>query len=233
MANYWLAKQEPSGPRGYNFEQLKKDKTTVWDGVHNNLALKHMREMKSGDLILFYHTGVERQAVGIMQVTSKPYSNPKEDVERFIVVDVKYKKTLKRPVTLTEIKNNKKFKDWELVRISRLSVMPVPKLIWDEIIKISQDQSNRFIDIVELSNCSIATAYVLINCELGSEEAIIGQLKGLEGVKEVHGTFGAYDILAKIESDTVEKLRETITWKIRKIEKIRSTLTLMGIEGQT
>jgi len=72
----------------------------------------------------------------------------------------------------------------------------------------------------------MATAYVLINCELGSEEAIIGQLKGLEGVKEVHGTFGAYDILAKIESDTVEKLRETITWKIRKIEKIRSTLPL-------
>jgi predicted RNA-binding protein with PUA-like domain len=111
MVNYWLAKQEPSGPRGYNFEQLKKDKTTIWDGVHNNLALKHMREMKSGDLILFYHTGDERQAVGIMQVTSKPYSNPKEDVERFIVVDVKYKKTLKRPVTLAEIKNNKKFID--------------------------------------------------------------------------------------------------------------------------
>ena len=139
MVNYWLAKQEPSGPRGYNFEQLKKEKTTVWDGVHNNLALKHMREMKSGDLILFYHTGDERQAVGIMQITSKPYSNPKEDVERFIVVDVKYKKTLKRPVTLAEIKNNKKFKDWELVRISRLSVMPVPKTIWDEILKISQD----------------------------------------------------------------------------------------------
>ena len=139
MVNYWLAKQEPSGPRGYSFEQLKKDKTTVWDGVHNNLALKHMREMKSGDLILFYHTGKERQAVGIMQITSKPYPNPKEDVERFIVVDVKYKKTLKRPVTLTEIKINKKFKDWELVRISRLSVMPVPKTIWDEILKISQD----------------------------------------------------------------------------------------------
>ena len=77
MINYWLAKQEPSGPRGYNFEQLKKDKTTIWDGVHNNLALKHMREMKSGDLILFYHTGDERQAVGIMQVTSNPYSNPR------------------------------------------------------------------------------------------------------------------------------------------------------------
>jgi|TARA_B100000809_G_scaffold71946_1_gene69592 DNA-binding Lrp family transcriptional regulator len=79
----------------------------------------------------------------------------------------------------------------------------------------------------------MATAYVLINCELGSEEEIIKQLKNLEGVIEVHGTFGAYDILAKIESTTVEMLRETITWKIRKIEKIRSTLTLMGIEGQT
>ena len=79
----------------------------------------------------------------------------------------------------------------------------------------------------------MATAYVLINCELGSEESIIEQLKTLDGVIEVHGTFGAYDILAKIESSTVEVLRETITLKIRKIDKIRSTLTLMGIEGQT
>jgi predicted RNA-binding protein with PUA-like domain len=138
MVNYWLAKQEPSGPRGYDFEQLKKEKSTVWDGVHNNLALKHMREMKPGDLAFFYHTGDERQAVGIMQITSKPYPNPKEDVERFIVVDVKYKKSLKNPVTLDEMKKNKKFKDWELLRISRLSVMPVPKPIWDEILKMSQ-----------------------------------------------------------------------------------------------
>ena len=78
----------------------------------------------------------------------------------------------------------------------------------------------------------MATAYVLINCELGSEESIIQELKNLDGVIEVHGTFGAYDILAKIESSTVEDLRETITWKIRKIEQIRSTLTLIGIEGQ-
>ncbi len=94
-------------------------------------------------------------------------------------------------------------------------------------------QKNRFIDICDISKQTMATAYVLINCELGSEEAIISQLKNLEGVIEVHGTFGAYDILAKIESPTVETLRETITWKIRKIEKIRSTLTLMGIQGQT
>jgi len=78
----------------------------------------------------------------------------------------------------------------------------------------------------------MATAYVLMNCELGSEESIIQELKNLDGVIEVHGTFGAYDILAKIESPTVDVLRETITWKIRKIDQIRSTLTLMGIEGQ-
>ncbi len=138
MVNYWLAKQEPSGPRGYNFEQLKKDKKTVWDGVHNNLALKHMREMKPNDLVLFYHTGTERQAVGIMQIISKPYPNPNEDNERFVVVDVKYKKKLARPITLDEMKQNKKFQDWELIRISRLSVMPVPKSIWDMILDLSQ-----------------------------------------------------------------------------------------------
>jgi predicted RNA-binding protein with PUA-like domain len=139
MVNYWLAKQEPGGPRGYNFETLKKDKKTMWDGVHNNLALKHMREMKDGDLVLFYHTGDERQAVGIMEIVSEPYPNPKEDNKRFIVVDVKYKKSLKRPVTLDEIKKQKIFQNWELIRISRLSVMPVPKHIWDAIIDISQN----------------------------------------------------------------------------------------------
>ena len=78
----------------------------------------------------------------------------------------------------------------------------------------------------------MSKAYVLINCELGSEEFVISELKLIEEVVEVHGTFGAYDILAKVEASLVEKLRETITWKIRKINKIRSTLTLMGIEGQ-
>jgi DNA-binding Lrp family transcriptional regulator len=78
----------------------------------------------------------------------------------------------------------------------------------------------------------LATAYVLINCELGAEEFVISELNLIDGVVEVNGTFGAYDILAKVQSDQVEALRETITWKIRKIPKIRSTLTLMGIEGQ-
>ena len=136
--NYWLAKQEPSGPRGYNILQLQKDKKTIWDGVHNNLALKHIRNMKKNDLVFFYHTGDERQVVGIMSVISEPYPNPKEENKRFVVFDVKFKRLLKTPVTLDTIKKQKKFKNWELLRISRLSVMPVPKIIWDEIIKMSQ-----------------------------------------------------------------------------------------------
>ena len=136
MVNYWLAKQEPSGPRGYNILQLKEDKKTIWDGVHNNLALKHIRNMKKGDLVFFYHTGDERQVVGIMSVTSNPYPNPEEDNERFVVVDVKFKNLLTKSVGLDEIKKQKGFENWELLRISSLSVMPVPKSIWDLIIKM-------------------------------------------------------------------------------------------------
>ena len=76
----------------------------------------------------------------------------------------------------------------------------------------------------------MAIAYVLINCDLGYEEQIIEELKHLSDVKEVHGVFGAYDILAKVESDQISTLRETIMWKIRKIRRVRSTLTLMVIE---
>ena len=140
MTNYWLVKQEPSGPRGYNFSTLQKEKTTVWDGVHNNLALKHMRNMKKGDSVLYYHTGDERQAVGIMTVTSKPYPNPEEDNERFVVVDVKYKKQLDNSVSLEQMKKEKSFKNWELLRISRLSVMPVPKTVWTKIISLSKSK---------------------------------------------------------------------------------------------
>ena len=139
MVNYWLAKQEPSGPRGYSFSKFQKDKKTVWDGVHNNLALKHMNNMKKGDKVFFYHTGDERQLVGIMTITSDPYPNPEEDNKRFVVVNVKADKKLKRPVTLDEIKQEKKFKNWELLKISRLSVMPVPKEIWAKILKMAQN----------------------------------------------------------------------------------------------
>ena len=138
MINYWLAKQEPSGPRGYNLSTLQKEKTTVWDGVHNNLALKHMRNMKKDDQIIYYHTGDERQAVGIMSVITNPYPNPEEDNDRFVAVNVKFKKKFQKPVSLEQMKKEKSFKNWELLRIARLSIMPVPKFIWDKIIKMSQ-----------------------------------------------------------------------------------------------
>lgn len=133
--NYWLVKQEPST---YNYDMMEKDKKTVWDGVHNNLALKHIRAMKRGDRALFYHTGEERQAVGVIEIASNPYPNPKEDDARFVVVDVKAVSRLKRPVQLDEMKKDPKFKDWELLRISRLSVMPVPRALWEEIMEKSK-----------------------------------------------------------------------------------------------
>ena len=78
----------------------------------------------------------------------------------------------------------------------------------------------------------MAEAYVLVNCDLGAEEEIISGLKQIEQIKEVHGTFGAYDIIAKVEAESADNLREAITWKIRKMDKIRSTLTLTVVEGQ-
>lgn len=138
MTNYWLVKQEPTS---YSFDTLEKENTAVWDGVHNNLALKHINGMKKGDQAFFYHSGDEKQIVGILEVISNPYPNPKEKDKRFVVVDVKYKKRLKRPVTLAEIKKEKKFKDWDLLRISRLSVMPVSKEIWDKILEKSHQDS--------------------------------------------------------------------------------------------
>lgn len=134
MVNYWLVKQEPSV---YNYVALEKEKKTVWDDVHNNLALKYLNLMKKGDQALFYHTGDEKQAVGIIAITSNSYPNPKEDNKRFVVVDVKPVKPLKRPVTLEEMKKDPLFKNWDLLRISRLSVMPVPKNIWNAIMKKS------------------------------------------------------------------------------------------------
>jgi len=136
MKNYWLVKQEPST---YSYDKLEKEKKTVWDGVHNNLALKHIRLMKKGDQALFYHTGDEKRAVGIIKITKDPYPNPKEDDKRFVAMDVKPIARLKRPVTLDEIKKDSIFKNWELVRISRLSVMPVPQKLWDAIIKKSKN----------------------------------------------------------------------------------------------
>jgi predicted RNA-binding protein with PUA-like domain len=128
---YWLFKQEPSS---YSYDQLERDGKTVWDGVANNLALKHLRGVKKGDMAFFYHSGDEKRIVGIMEIASAPYPDLKD---KSIVVDVKPARRLPRPVTLQQIKADKAFSEWELVRISRLSVMPVPEAIWKKLSKLS------------------------------------------------------------------------------------------------
>ena len=135
---YWLAKQEPSGPRGYPLDRLERERKTVWDGVGNNLALKHMRSMKKGDMVLYYHTGSERRAVGIMEVARGPYPDPAKDDERLVVVDVRYVRRPRNPVTLEMIKNEPSLAGCDLLRISRLSIVPVPPAAWRTVLRMSE-----------------------------------------------------------------------------------------------
>ncbi len=127
---YWLLKTEPDC---YAWDQFTRDKKTAWDGVSNALALKHLRSMKKGDLCLFYHTGDERQAVGVAEVVKEAYPDPGADDAKMVVVDIRHKKPLKRPVTLDEFKADPAFAGWDLLRISRLSVVPVPEAMWKRI----------------------------------------------------------------------------------------------------
>jgi predicted RNA-binding protein with PUA-like domain len=135
---YWLFKEEPDH---YSLEQLFRDKRTVWDGVENNLALQHLRSVQKGDHVLYYHTGTEKAVVGVMEVVKGPYRDPKRDEARFVVVDVKPVRRLVRPVSLADIKSNPRFADFALVRISRLSVMPVTDEEWAEIERLSKQSS--------------------------------------------------------------------------------------------
>jgi len=133
--SFWLLKTEPDC---YSWDDLARDKKTVWDGISNALALKHIRSMKKGDSAIIYHTGDERAAVGIAQITSAPHPDPTEDDEKLAVVELKPKKKLKRPVTLDEFKADKAFAGWDLLRIGRLSVVPVPEKMWDRLIELSE-----------------------------------------------------------------------------------------------
>ncbi len=127
MASRWLFKTEPSV---YSFQQLQKDKKTVWDGVKNNLALKNLKDIKRGDLILIYHTGKERQAVGVARALSGAYPDPGKKDPKLLVVDIEAITPLPRPVTLAEVKANKKLANFDLLKISRLSIMKVSDEQW-------------------------------------------------------------------------------------------------------
>lgn len=128
MPKRWLFKTEPSE---YSYDDLEREKKAVWDGVSNNLALKNLREVRLGDEILVYHTGNEKAVVGIAEAVSEPYPDPSINDEKQVVVNLKPKRRLARPVTLNEIKANEALREFDLVRLPRLSVMPVAGQHWE------------------------------------------------------------------------------------------------------
>jgi predicted RNA-binding protein with PUA-like domain len=135
----WLFKEEPSH---YSFDRLQAEGRTVWSGVRNNLALKHLRAVAKGDLILFYHSGDERRVVGVMRAASDAYPDPGAGDERMSAVDVEPVRKLKRPVSLSEMKGDPAFRGFDLLRISRLSVMPVPDPAWEEVMRLGGSSSS-------------------------------------------------------------------------------------------
>ena len=131
----WLFKEEPGC---YSFADLERDGATTWSGVTNALAQSHLRAIKKGDRILYYHTGDEKAVVGVMQAAADASPDPDDEKGKRVVVRVKPVRRLKKPVPLSNIKADEAFVDWELVRNSRLSVMPVPPAIWKKIEKMGQ-----------------------------------------------------------------------------------------------
>jgi predicted RNA-binding protein with PUA-like domain len=123
----WLFKEEPSC---YNYANLEQDGSTTWAGVKNALARQNLRKLQVGDRVLYYHTGNERAIVGEMRVVSAPTADPASDDAKSVVVKVEPVRRWRPPVTLEQIKADPLFAEWELVRISRLSVMPVSPELW-------------------------------------------------------------------------------------------------------
>jgi len=136
MAQRWLFKTEPSA---YSFAQLQSDGRTVWDGVKNALALKHLGAVAKGDEVLVYHTGDEKAAVGIAVATRGAYPDPKQKDARLFVVELKAERALSSPVTLADMRANPKLAGFDLLRLPRLSVMPVSATEWAEILRMARD----------------------------------------------------------------------------------------------
>lgn len=134
MPNHWLLKTEPGT---YSFADLARDKRTTWDGVSNPVALKNLRAMKKGDEAFVYHTGDEKSVVGVARIASDPYPDPKQNDDRLVVVDLVPARAVPRPVSLATIKADKRFAGFALVRISRLSVMPVLPAQWKVILALA------------------------------------------------------------------------------------------------
>jgi predicted RNA-binding protein with PUA-like domain len=133
MSGRWLVKTEP---RTYSYEQLVREGKATWDGVRNPLALGHMRAMKVGDEVMIYHSGKDPSVVGVARVTKAAYPDPKADDPKMVVVDLVPLRALGTPIPLARIKADKRFADLPLVRISRLSVMPIPRPQWDAMLEL-------------------------------------------------------------------------------------------------
>lgn len=133
MAGHWILKTEPSA---YSYDRLATERRARWDGVSNPVALKNIRQMKPGDRVLIYHTGDEKAVVGIAEVVSDPYPDPKGKDPRLVVVDVKAVQRLPRAVTLAAIKADKAFADLALVRQGRLSVVPASAAQWQRLVRL-------------------------------------------------------------------------------------------------
>jgi predicted RNA-binding protein with PUA-like domain len=133
MANRWLLKSEPST---YSFADLLRDRETVWDGVRNAAALIHIRAMREGDLALIYHSGSDKAVVGLATIASDPYPDPDTGDPRWAVVKIAADRALPSPVSLATIKADSAFAMLGLVRISRLSVMPVTAAEWRRLLSL-------------------------------------------------------------------------------------------------
>ena len=130
---YWLLKSEPST---WSWDDQIKENIAMWDGVRNYQARSNLMSMRVNDLCFFYHSVNEKKIVGIVSITKEHYTDPTDKTKKFVAVDVKTKKTLKNPITLKQIKKEKKLSHLALVKQGRLSVMPIDKISWDLICKL-------------------------------------------------------------------------------------------------
>jgi len=137
---HWILKTEPTT---YSFERLTKDRRTVWDGVSNPLALKHLGEMAVGDQVLIYHTGDEKAAVGLARVVRAAYPDPKAKDPKLVVVELEAGHPLPKPVTLAAVKADPAFADLALVRMGRLSVVPVKPEQWKRLLAMADEKREK------------------------------------------------------------------------------------------
>ena len=134
---FWLFKEEPDH---YSYGDLERDGRTTWDGITNNLALQNLRKVLPGDRVLFYHTGKDKAVVGEMRVLTQPHAG---DEDSPVVVEVEPVRPFAHPVPLSAIKADAKLAGWDLVRLPRLSVVPVTKKQWQRVVELSKGSPTR------------------------------------------------------------------------------------------